>query len=105
MEQKKGRTPWNKNKQNCFNENTITKWKEKRKGTIHSRKLSAEDVKKIRKIYQEKNLQFETVGKPRPNGILMTYERALSKHLGEIFNVTETCIHNVLLKKSFKNEI
>lgn len=59
---KKGRTPWNKNKQNCFNENTITKWKEKRKGTIHSRKLSAEDVKKNKKNIPRKKFAIRNCG-------------------------------------------
>ena len=48
----KGTIPWNKNKKNCFDENTINKFKEKRKGNRYGKlKVSDETCLEIIKLF------------------------------------------------------
>ena len=100
---KKGTIPWNKGKKNCWSEKTIKKWKEIRKGKIHSSKVNEKIVKKIREFYDKKpKVNFE-VNKVMGNGKKMSYEQAFSKTYYTTYGLTSNGLKKIVEKKSWTN--
>lgn len=75
-----------------------------RKGKIHSRKLTPEQVLEIRQIYNDKSIEFSNVGTVARNGKVLTYERALAKHLSNKYDMSETGLYKVITQKVFAHE-
>lgn len=99
---KKGTSPWNKGKINCFSEKTIKKFKQARKGKIHSSKLSENTIKEIRSRF-DNHPTIDKVNSISPNGIKLTQERAFSNTYCSEYNITATNLHNIIIGKSWKN--
>jgi hypothetical protein len=99
---KKGNIPWNKGKSGCFGEETISKMSSTRKGKIHSSKLTPEKVRFIRDLYNAKPI-LKGVGDIQPNGKVLPYERAFSRHYAKEFGVTPNNLHKIILYKSWTN--
>jgi hypothetical protein len=99
---KKGRVPWNKGKKKCFNEQTINHFKSIRKGRVFSRKLSDENIKKIRTLYL-KTPFIEGVGKICKNGKPMSYIQAFSKKYSDEFGVSPQAIKKIILNQCWND--
>lgn len=99
-EKKKGLTTWNKGIPH--KEETKRKWSEKRKGVIHSSKISVDDVKRIRKMFEDRP-PLHNVGKTMLNGIKLSYERAFANTFHSMFNITSINLYNIVTKRSWIN--
>ena len=100
---KKGQIPWNKGKKNCFSEETIKRFKEIRKGKIHTSKLNEKIIKQIRMFYNKKpKVNFE-INKVMRNGKKMSYEQAFSKTYCKEYNITMENMKKIILGKSWTN--
>jgi len=99
---KKGNIPWNKGKVGCFSEETINKMSRSRRGKIHSSKLTLEKVRSIRVLYTTRP-KIKGVGEVQPNGRVLSYERAFSRHYAEDFGITPNNLYKIILHKSWNN--
>lgn len=99
---KKGNIPWNKGKEGCFSEITKREWSKKRKGKVHSRKITDEQIKEIRKLYEEKPY-IEGVGDTMKNGVVMSYIQAFCKKYSNRYNITSQGLKKIVLRESWKN--
>jgi hypothetical protein len=100
---KVGNTPWNKGLKNCFSEKTIKRFKEVRRGRIHSSKLNEKQVKEIREFYDENpKVDFE-VNKVMRNGKKMSYEQAFSKTYHTKYGITSNGLRKIVTNKSWPN--
>jgi len=99
---KKGNIPWNKGKRDCFSEETINKMSKTRKGKIHSSKLTPDKVRYIRSLYTTRP-SLKGVGDIQPNGRVLPYERAFSRHYAEEFGITPNNLYKIILHKSWTN--
>jgi hypothetical protein len=98
-----GYVPWNKNKKNCFSEETINHFKNLRKGKIWKpTKITKEQVKEIRDLY-EKKFPIDGVGEIQKNGKIMSYEQAFSIKYSIEYGVTKQNIRNIIQRKSWKH--
>jgi len=80
----KGRIPWNKGK-NWVSDNLREQWSKKRKGRCFNSKLNELQVKDIRNIYSTNN-----------NSLFF-------KKYSKIYNVTTTCLRDIINNKTWKN--
>lgn len=93
---KKGHIPWNKGVRGCFSEDRIAKWKELRKGRVHSRrKMSEGDQQKFLELYESRPV-IDGTGAIAKNGRALTYERLFAKKYHQEFNITETWAYNLV---------
>lgn len=99
---KKGNVPWNKGKQGCFSEETIKKFSNTRKGIAWSRKLTNEQIKKIRNLY-EKQPHIDGVGEVMKNGKKMSYIQAFCKKYCGDYNITPQGMKRIILKECWIN--
>lgn len=95
---KKGTTPWNKNKKNCFSEQTIEKMKQNRKGKRHNCKLDDDTCKKILKLYIV-SPYIEEAGKKSKNGKILSYDTAFAKRYHTQYGVSDKQILNIIKGK------
>jgi hypothetical protein len=96
---KKGNVPWNKGLKNCFNEETIKKFKRIRAGKRHSPvKVTDEQCLQILKKFNDFE-PIEGVGKKRKNGKVLTFERAFAKKYHKQYNITEAQLYNIVTGK------
>lgn len=95
---KKGSTPWNKNKKNCFSEETRQKMSERRKGKRHNCKLSDEECLKILNLYDSKP-EIQIANTKSKNGKVISYETAFAKMYHSEFGVTDKQIINIIKGK------
>lgn len=99
---KKGTIPWNKGIKKCFSEETIEKMSNSRKGKVFSRKITDDQIKEIRKLYNEKpNLQ--NVGVIMKNGRKLSYIQAFCKEYAKDYNLTPQGIKRIILKECWEN--
>lgn len=98
----KGNIPWNKGKSGCFSEETINKMSKTRKGKIHTSKLTPDKVRSIRSLYTTRP-SLKGVGDIQPNGRVLPYERAFSRHYAEEFGITPNNLYKIILHKSWTN--
>jgi len=98
----KGNTPWNKGVKNCFSEETISKMKQVRKGRVFSRKLTDDQVKEIRILFDTKP-DLPSVGLIMKNGKKMSYIQAFCKEYADKYNLTSQGIKRIVLKECWKN--
>ena len=95
---KKGNIPWNKGIKDCFSEETIKKMSNSRKGRVFSRKINDEQIREIRKLYNEKpNLQ--NVDVVMKNGRKLSYIQAFCKEYAKDYNLTPQGIKRIILKE------
>jgi len=99
---KKGNVPWNKGKKGCFSEETIQKFSNTRKGIAWSRKLTDEQIKKIRDLYEEQP-HIDGVGKVMKNGRKMSYIQAFCKKYCNDYNITPQGMKRVIKKECWSN--
>lgn len=99
---KKGTVPWNKGKKGCFSEETIQKFSNKRKGIAWSRKISDEQIKQIRNLY-EKQPHIDGVGEVMKNGRKMSYIQAFCKKYSSEYNITPQGMKRIVLGECWKN--
>ncbi len=99
---KKGREPWNKGKKNCFNEETINHFKQIRKGRVFSRKISNDDIKKLKTLYLQTPF-IEGVGKICKNGKPMSYIQAFSKNFANEFGICPQAIKKIILNQCWND--
>ena len=99
---KKGNLPWNKGIKNCFTEATIEKMSNSRKGRVFSRKINDEQIREIRKLYNEKpNLQ--NVGMTMKNGKKLSYIQAFCKEYAGFYNLTPQGMKKIILNACWSN--
>jgi hypothetical protein len=98
----KGTSTWNKGKHGCFSEETIRRFREVRKGRIHSSKVTPQLVSEIRKRFKE-HPPIDCVGSTGPNGRLLTQERAFSNLYFADYGLTNINLYNIVSGKSWKN--
>lgn len=99
---KKGSVPWNKDKKNCFSKETIEKMRSTRKGRVFSRKVTEEQVKEIRNLYdRQENLPL--VNLIMKNGKKMSYIQAFCKKYSSIYGITPQGMKRIILKQCWKN--
>jgi hypothetical protein len=85
-----------------FSEETISKMSNSRKGRVFSRKINDDEIKAIRKLYNEKpNLQ--NVGMIMKNGKKMSYVQAFCKEYAEKYNLTPQGLKRIVLNECWKN--
>lgn len=99
-EKKKGIPTWNKGIPH--KEETKRKWSEKRKGVINSSKFSIDDVKRIRRMFEDCP-PVSNVGEIMKNGIKMSYERSFSNTFSSMFDITSVNLYNIITKRSWIN--
>jgi|TARA_Y100000310_G_C20590530_1_gene767767 hypothetical protein len=99
---KKGSIPWNKGMKRCFSEETIARMSDKRKGVRHSSKLSVDDIREIRKLYDDRH-HIEGVGKVQQNGIKMSYHQAFAKKYHEDYGMTLQGLKKIVLRETWKD--
>jgi hypothetical protein len=93
-----GNSMWGKK----FSEETISKMSNSRKGRVFSRKINDDEIKAIRKLYNEKpNLQ--NVGMIMKNGKKMSYVQAFCKEYAEKYNLTPQGLKRIVLNECWKN--
>ena len=97
---KRGTVPWNKGKKNCFSEETINNFKKKRKGVIHSSKLSESEVKNILDHFNNHPI-IDGVGKKASNGKILTQERAFANMHHEKYKISNINLYNIVSRKSW----
>jgi hypothetical protein len=99
---KKGNIPWNKGMKNCFSKETVEKMSNSRKGRVFNRKIDDDQIRSIRKLYNEKpNLQ--NVGMIMRNGKKMSYVQAFCKEYAEQYNLTPQGLKRIVLNECWKN--
>lgn len=99
---KKGNIPWNKDTKNCFSKETIKKMSNTRKGRVFSRKINDEQIKEIRKLYNEKP-QLQNVGCIMKNGKKLSYVQAFCKKYSKDYNITAQGMKKIILNECWKN--
>jgi len=73
-----------------------------RKGKVFSRKITDDQIKEIRKLYNEKpNLQ--NVGMIMKNGRKLSYIQAFCKEYAKDYNLTPQGIKRIILKECWEN--
>ena len=95
---KKGNIPWNKNKKNCFNAETIEKMSAARQGKRHNCKLKDEQCKEIISLYKEKP-DLPEAGTKSKNGKIISYETAFAKKYHSKYGVSDKQLINVIKGK------
>ena len=98
----KGNIPWNKGVKNCFSQETIEKMKNTRKGRVFVRKISDDQIKEIRLLY-EKKPSLLNVGLIMKNGREMSYIQAFCKEYASKYNLTPQGVKRIILKECWKN--
>ena len=98
----KGTIPWNKGVKNCFSEETILKMKQVRKGRVFSRKLTDDQIKEIRILFDTKP-DLPSVGLIMKNGKKMSYIQAFCKEYAGKYNLTLQGLKRIVLKECWKN--
>lgn len=98
----KGTIPWNKGIKNCFSEETIEQMKNVRKGRVFSRKLSDDEIKQIRLLY-EQTPDLPLVGLIMKNGKKMSYIQAFCKEHSGKYNITPQGMKRIILQECWKN--
>ena len=99
---KKGTIPWNKGVKNCFSEETIEKMSNSRKGRVFSRKINDDQIREIRKLYNEKP-ELQNVGAIMKNGKRLSYIQAFCKEYAKDYNLTPQGIKRIILKECWTN--
>ena len=99
---KKGTEPWNKDKKGCFSKETIQKFSNIRKGIAWSRKLNDEQIKQIRKLFEE-HPNIDGVGEVMRNGRKMSYIQAFCKKYSDDYNITPQGLKRVILGECWTN--
>ena len=99
---KKGNIPWNKNVENCFSEETLNKMKSTRKGRVFSRKITDDQIKEIRDLY-EKKPHLNNVGLIMKNGKKMSYIQSFCKEYCSKYNITSQGMKRIILGECWKN--
>lgn len=99
---RKGNIPWNKGKKGCFNKETIQKFSNTRKGIAWSRKLNDEQIKQIRKLYEEQP-HIDGVGEVMKNGRKLSYIQAFCKKYSSEYNITSQGMKRIILKECWIN--
>jgi len=99
---KKGTIPWNKGVKNCFSEETIEKMSNSRKGRVFSRKINDDQIREIRKLYNEKP-ELQNVGAIMKNGKRLSYIQAFCKEYAKDYNLTPQEIKRIILKECWTN--
>lgn len=99
---KPGRDPWNKGKKNCFTKETIDHFKKVRKGRVFSRKISDDDIKKLRILYSQTPF-IDGVGKICRNGKPMSYIQAFSKKYADEFGICPQAVKKIILNQCWNN--
>ena len=95
----KGTIPWNKNKKNCFDENTINKFKEKRKGNRYGKlKVSDETCLEIIKLFNDID-DLEDVGCKSKNGKILTKQTVFAKKYCSLYNISAEQLFNIITGK------
>lgn len=95
---KKGNVPWNKGKKGCFDEKTLQKMSETRKGKRHNCKLSDNKCREILQLYNEKPLITDANTKSK-NGKIISYDTAFAKKFHHLYGVTDKQILNIIQGK------
>lgn len=96
---KKGNIPWNKGMAECFNSDTIEKFKITRAGKRYGKiKVSDADCKKILDLFIKRPV-IEGAGSKSANGRVLTYERLFSKTFHKEYNITEAQMYNIVTGK------
>ena len=98
----KGNIPWNKGVKNCFSQETIEKMKNTRKGRVFVRKISDDQIKEIRLLY-EKKPSLLNVGLIMKNGREMSYIQAFCKEYASKYNLSPQGVKRIILKECWKN--
>ena len=102
---KKGSIPWNKGLKNCFSEETISKFKQKRQGRRHG-PVKVTDLQCL-EILEKYNLKeyIEGVGTKMKNGRVLSYQRAFAKKYHRQYKVTEAQLYNIVTgKRNVQNQ-
>lgn len=73
-----------------------------RKSRVFSRKINDEQIREIRKLYNEKpNLQ--NVGMTMKNGKKLSYIQAFCKEYAEVYNLSPQGMKRIILKECWVN--
>jgi hypothetical protein len=99
---KKGSVPWNKGIKNCFSIETIENMKLTRSGRVFSRKINDNQIKEIRKLYED-HPNLLNVGLTMKNGRKMSYIQAFCKEYCSMYGLTPQGIKSIILKECWKN--
>lgn len=100
----KGCTPWNKGRTGVFDNETLKKMSEKRKGKKGFCKLNKKDVIKILTDFNNHIfIDDDRIGKIMKNGKPMTYDRVFCKVYGKKYNLTEQCIYKLIKRETWKD--
>ena len=92
---KRGNVPWNAGKKGVFSEHTRRKWSEKRRGKIHSSKLTSEQLTEIKLLFASKP-NIAGAGQKSKNGRVLPYKRAFAHAYSEQYKVTSANIYRII---------
>lgn len=95
-----GNVPWNKGKNGY-------KLKTDRSGKRFSSKITIEDVREIRRCYEERIalVNNDMIGVKNRNGVTSTYESKFTKEYAEKYGLTTTAIRKIIQHKTWKDGI
>ena len=93
-----GNSMWGKK----FSDETKKEWSRKRKGRVFSRKLTDDQVKEIRILFDTKP-NLSSVGLIMKNGKKMSYIQAFCKEYADKYNLTSQGLKRIVLKECWKN--
>ena len=97
----KGKIPWNKGK--FWPQEIKDHWSKIRKGRVFSQKLTINQVKEIRNLFEKRLYDYSNIGKIGKNGKSITYEILFCKHLAEIYHVTPANIYRIVRRETWQN--
>lgn len=96
---KKGTLPWNYKRRGVFSEETRRAWSKKRKGRVHSSKLTSDQWEEIKMLYRQRP-QVEGSNTKSKNGKLLPYKRAFANAIAPRYDVTSANIYRIIKNES-----
>lgn len=91
----KGTLPWNYRKVGVFSEQTRKAWSAKRKGKVHSSKMTTEQWQHVIDLFHQRP-HIDTAGTISKNGRTLPYKRAFCNKHASMFNVTSANLYRLL---------
>lgn len=91
----KGTLPWNYRKAGVFSDSTRKAWSDKRKGKVHSSKMTTEQWQQVIDLFHQRP-HIDTAGTTSKNGRTLPYKRAFCNRYASMFNVTSANLYRLL---------